>query len=87
MVTTTIMTPNQMMFFFFKQKTAYEITASDWSSDVCSSDLYTGSGDEEVRFTNGSRILFGARERGFGRGIAGVEIGRASCRERVFAVV
>src|SRR5213083_989941 len=25
-------------FFFFKQKTAYEITASDWSSDVCSSD-------------------------------------------------
>ena len=39
MVTTTIMTPNQMMFFFFKQKTAYEITASDWSSDVCSSDL------------------------------------------------
>ena len=28
-------------FFFFKQKTAYEITASDWSSDVCSSDLMT----------------------------------------------
>src|SRR5213083_778592 len=26
-------------FFFFKQTTAYEITASDWSSDVCSSDL------------------------------------------------
>ncbi len=26
-------------FFFFKQKTAYEILASDWSSDVCSSDL------------------------------------------------
>src|SRR5881392_1829902 len=26
-------------FFFFKQKTAYEITHSDWSSDVCSSDL------------------------------------------------
>src|SRR6187399_1083331 len=26
-------------FFFFKQKTAYEITASDWSSDVCSSDI------------------------------------------------
>ena len=42
MVTTTIMTPNQMMFFFFKQKTAYEITASDWSSDVCSSDLERG---------------------------------------------
>src|SRR3546814_5541741 len=26
-------------FFFFKQKTAYEIRISDWSSDVCSSDL------------------------------------------------
>src|SRR5881227_4236873 len=26
-------------FFFFKQKTAYEITVRDWSSDVCSSDL------------------------------------------------
>ena len=26
-------------FFFFKQKTAYEILRSDWSSDVCSSDL------------------------------------------------
>src|SRR3546814_5562445 len=27
------------MFFFFKQKTAYEMRISDWSSDVCSSDL------------------------------------------------
>jgi len=26
-------------FFFFKQKTAYEIPKRDWSSDVCSSDL------------------------------------------------
>src|SRR3546814_4788705 len=26
-------------FFFFKQKTAYEMRISDWSSDVCSSDL------------------------------------------------
>src|SRR3546814_13256232 len=29
------------MFFFFKQKTAYEMRISDWSSDVCSSDLQT----------------------------------------------
>lgn len=36
--------------------------------------VYTGSGDEEVRFHNGSRILFGAREHGFGRGIAGVDV-------------
>src|ERR1051325_6612075 len=28
-----------VVFFFFKQKTAYEITYGDWSSDVCSSDL------------------------------------------------
>src|SRR3546814_4142230 len=29
------------MFFLFKQKTAYELRISDWSSDVCSSDLVT----------------------------------------------
>src|SRR3546814_2330717 len=28
-----------MLIFFFKQKTAYELRISDWSSDVCSSDL------------------------------------------------
>src|SRR3546814_16782805 len=30
------------MLFFFKQKTAYEMRISDWSSDVCSSDLALG---------------------------------------------
>src|SRR3546814_14084085 len=30
------------VFFFFKQKTAYEMRISDWSSDVCSSDLHAG---------------------------------------------
>src|SRR3546814_6612292 len=30
----------QKCFFFFKQKTAYEMRSSDWSSDVCSSDLH-----------------------------------------------
>src|SRR3546814_1736240 len=29
-----------MCFFFFKQKTSYEMRISDWSSDVCSSDLF-----------------------------------------------
>src|SRR3546814_18287342 len=29
-----------LSFFFFKQKTAYEMRISDWSSDVCSSDLF-----------------------------------------------
>jgi len=35
--------------------------------------VHTGSGDEEIAFHNGARILFGARERGFGRGIPGVD--------------
>src|SRR3546814_9872818 len=34
-----------MLFFFFNQKTAYDMRISDWSSDVCSSDLVGGSGD------------------------------------------
>src|SRR3546814_8104239 len=38
------------MFFFFKQKTAYEMRISDWSSDVCSSDLLRHS---EVRILPG----------------------------------
>src|SRR3546814_15731590 len=33
------------MFFFFKNKTAYEMRISDWSSDVCSSDLETDNGE------------------------------------------
>src|SRR3546814_722514 len=33
--------PFMSVFFFFKQKTAYEMRISDWSSDVCSSDLRT----------------------------------------------
>src|SRR3546814_10183677 len=36
------------VFFFFKQKTAYEMRISDWSSDVCSSDL----GSTRPDFTN-----------------------------------
>src|SRR3546814_7540755 len=32
--------------FFFKQKTAYEMRISDWSSDVCSSDLIEGTPDK-----------------------------------------
>src|SRR3546814_10532000 len=36
-------------FFFFKQKTAYEMRISDWSSDVCSSDLVEGLDHPEHR--------------------------------------
>src|SRR3546814_3378083 len=35
------------MFFFFKQKTAYELRISDWSSDVCSSDLIADLGQRD----------------------------------------
>src|SRR3546814_20204249 len=34
--------PSTLLFFFFMQKTAYEMRISDWSSDVCSSDLKRG---------------------------------------------
>src|SRR3546814_18772016 len=47
-----------MLFFFFKQKTAYEMRIIDWSSDVCSSDLDAHeprlrSGEESARTQNG----------------------------------
>src|SRR3546814_3165946 len=35
-------------FFFFKQKTAYEMRISDWSSDVCSSDLWLNAAVPEA---------------------------------------
>src|SRR3546814_9559597 len=41
------------VFFFFKQKTAYEMRISDWSSDVCSSDL------AEHRFIGGNGQIAG----------------------------
>src|SRR3546814_12054019 len=37
-------------FFFFKQKTAYEMRISDWSSDVCSSDLGVGGPNKTSSF-------------------------------------
>src|SRR3546814_8161626 len=37
-----------MCFFFFKHKTAYEMRISDWSSDVCSSDLWVRAGKGPV---------------------------------------
>src|SRR3546814_9989221 len=42
------------MFFFFKQKTAYEMRISDWSSDVCSSDLKGFPVEETVSLSSGS---------------------------------
>src|SRR3546814_1118344 len=89
------------MFFFFKQKTAYEMRISDWSSDVCSSDLpaklIAGAsavyGDAEVERMYGEiagvpqvRVVSpqDGEQLAFGDGsLLFIEIGRASCRERV----
>src|SRR3546814_3489630 len=44
-------------FFFFKQKTAYEMRISDWSSDVCSSDLgQLGRDEQDVRHRTQDRV-------------------------------
>src|SRR3546814_2495207 len=45
-------------FFFFKQKTAYELRISDWSSDVCASDLLA----ERVRVDRAGRLAAGAED-------------------------
>ena len=72
-----------IFFFFFKQKTAYEIVDCDWSSDVCSSDL-----DERIKVI-GIQIVHIGQDRRVRHpcdrdSLALVhEIGRASCRERV----
>src|SRR3546814_5117429 len=81
-------------FFFFKQKTAYEMRISDWSSDVCSSDLHAnvrqeapdvGVIGEETVGELAERI--GVEQRRADRaefdGSEDTQIGRASCRERV----
>src|SRR3546814_9895121 len=80
----------RLLFFFFKQKTAYEMRISDWSSDVCSSDLV----DDALAQVNNSIFGLGgsvwsadsdraiAIARRFESGTVW-KIGRASCRERV----
>src|SRR3546814_6757193 len=48
----------RLFFFFFKQKTAYEMRISDWSSDVCSSDLrLTQRLDARIRVFGFQRIF------------------------------
>src|SRR3546814_5949738 len=78
------------VFFFFKQKTAYEMRISDWSSDVCSSDLRSLIGGkgflpalrrfEGLSFTLQSRervalpALLRARQPVRGRSIGGAKL-------------
>src|SRR3546814_8595478 len=78
-------------FFFFKQKTAYEMRISDWSSDVCSSDLRGQERLERVPVT-GTRptgeLVDLVRRQCLIHGhhsscTSPFQIGRASCRERV----
>src|SRR3546814_2898858 len=79
------------LFFFFKQKTAYEMRISDWSSDVCSSDLVRRREGEqlpvaiELGVPSGGQVAAKARlvERVGTLDRAVGQIGRASCRERV----
>src|SRR3546814_4515187 len=79
--------------FFFKQKTAYEMRISDWSSDVCSSDLKAslavmcGGSEPAVAAARIVMQAYAPRIVHVGKAGAGqtakMEIGRASCRERV----
>src|SRR3546814_13091664 len=76
------------MVFFFKQKTAYEMRISDWSSDVCSSDLSASSGRTSGRNTAASAMLkavwaLTTRRAPSLPNTDSQQIGRASCRERV----
>src|SRR3546814_5874618 len=80
-----------LFFFFFKQKTAYEMRISDWSSDVCSSDLLHADRRPDAPGVLAARHLH--RVAGEQAGVEEgpeeggeehhLEIGRASCRERV----
>src|SRR3546814_7599264 len=82
-----------LLFFFFKQKTAYEMRISDWSSDVCSSDLRRVVALLFLGFSSGlplplvyATLSAWLTEIGVSLtaiGFVSLEIGRASCRERV----
>src|SRR3546814_13648122 len=50
------------MFFFVKQKTAYEMRISDWSSDVCSSDLHVPTKAFDGRPENATRVSAAQRD-------------------------
>src|SRR3546814_2089530 len=65
-----------VLFFFFKQKTAYEMRISDWSSDVCSSDLLS------TRSEGGARPAASGGARRRRRPRAGAECRRIGRHDR-----
>src|SRR3546814_3813787 len=77
-----------VLLFFFKQKTAYEMSISDWSSYVCSSDLPgrikpDDQQGEDIGYAQPGHILHRRRDEDEQNGKQNQKIGRASCRERV----
>ena len=70
-------------FFFFKQKTAYEIVDCDWSSDVCSSDLRESVVLLDPKAFQAKKVPVVLKDPKETRVIPVTQIGRASCRERV----
>src|SRR3546814_5058502 len=75
------------VFFFFKQKTAYEMRISDWSSDVCSSDLagvgrrFRGQQIGRAHVAAGEADP-GEEEGEAGRGVGDPEVGGERSEER-----
>src|SRR3546814_9327981 len=80
---------SSVCFFFFKQKSAYEMRISDWSSDVCSSDLRHPLDQHRAAADIAAQLQIVAHRDDLLEHIAQVaggghlQIGRASCRERV----
>src|SRR3546814_4193479 len=72
-----------LFFFFFKQKTAYEMRISDWSSDVCSSDLAHSCQHELRKIVRETACGSGEGPENRTDRDQSKQIGRASCRERV----
>ena len=72
-----------MCIFFFKRKTAYEIGTGDWSSDVCSSDLEPPNENFDGVGVAIKILIIKVFDKFGPRNDPVVEIGRASCRERV----
>src|SRR3546814_4274967 len=70
------------LFFFFKQKTAYEVRISDWSSDVCSSDL-EAMPDLSLDLRHLRYALAAAQHQSFRRAAATLDVSQSTLTRRV----